>query len=955
MSTAASPPYAEWPGTDTADLWPALARAGQAGNNESLRVLCSGARLAQWLQLRFAEHQRAQGVSAWAAVPITTPVEFLEATGDLLMSSARAPRRLGEAEREVLWRHIVLEGDDGASANSADAMLSRGDVTRLALDAWTLCQQTGMSVPLPALAPETERFNAWAARYLADCAALGRCDPDLWRAQVIDALANGQGDVPEGMPQRIVFAGFRELPVWLQRLAQALQQRGARLERLLPVVPVKDRAPRAVRAADREQELRAAAEWVREQAMRAPAARIGVLVPDLADRREALIRVFDEVLCPSRLRIESANPARPYNLSLGAALASQGVVQTAMQLLTLSVNGLELAAAGSLLCAPHWGERSQEADPEACSADRRDWLARAALDRRLRAEGHLHADWRVLRGLAWREPALAALCTDMDTLVRQARRSPPASPAQWAERFAQWLKRAGWPGTQSDSETWQAVAAWREVLAQFGRLGDVLGDCRAGTALAQLRALLQQRVFQPHSPAVSIQVLGVLEAEGMDFDALWVMGLDDEHWPPPAHPNPYLPHALQRAAGLPAASAALQSARAAELTARWRKHAGQCVFSWTALDGDRPLQASPLIAAEAAQTREAGPPGVASRSPLWQALAASGRWQRVADAYGPQVEADAILPGGTRLFGDQARCPFRGYASHRLGARALETANYGPSYADRGTLVHQVMQRLWTQWRTQAVLLALDADARSAQVADAVAEVVAANARKSPQRFPPRLTQIEQARLQRLIDDWLAVEMARAPFTVVALEGADPASRDAPEDTDAAHADRVLSFAGLHLRLREDRVDALDTGGLLVLDYKTGQRKPLPWHDGRPEEPQLLIYALTQPGVTALAYARIAVEDTGLQGLAAEAGVAPGIKGYGELAETRDAASWDALLGRFRGELTTLADEIRRGYAAVSPKHVRQTCRDCTLHAVCRIRDVSHEGLLDEPAQESST
>src|SRR3546814_5674012 len=65
----------------------------------------------------------------------------------------------------------------------------------------------------------------------------------------------------------------------------------------------------------------------------------------------------------------------------------------------------------------------------------------------------------------------------------------------------------------------------------------------------------------------------------------------------------------------------------------------------------------------------------------------------------------------------------------------------------------------------------------------------------------------------------------------------------------------------------------------------------------------------------------------------------PGIAAYRDDRSTRDAASWDALLGRWRGELATLATEVRDGWAAVAPKHPRQSCRDCGLHAVCRIRE----------------
>src|SRR3546814_7364782 len=75
----------------------------------------------------------------------------------------------------------------------------------------------------------------------------------------------------------------------------------------------------------------------------------------------------------------------------------------------------------------------------------------------------------------------------------------------------------------------------------------------------------------------------------------------------------------------------------------------------------------------------------------------------------------------------------------------------------------------------------------------------------------------------------------------------------------------------------------------------------------------------------------------------ADEGYSPGISAYRDDRSTRDAASWDALLGRWRGELATLATEVRDGWAAVAPKHPRQSCRDCGLHAV---RSEEHTSAL---------
>ncbi len=61
--------------------------------------------------------------------------------------------------------------------------------------------------------------------------------------------------------------------------------------------------------------------------------------------------------------------------------------------------------------------------------------------------------------------------------------------------------------------------------------------------------------FQAQSPAANVQILGILEAGGLLFDALWISGLDDSNWPAQPKPNPFIPKRLQRELKMPHASA----------------------------------------------------------------------------------------------------------------------------------------------------------------------------------------------------------------------------------------------------------------------------------------------------------------------------------------------------------------------------------------------------------------
>jgi len=896
---------------------PALYEALAAAPRDTLAVVCVSHRLAQHLLDGHARVCLAAGRQAWETPAVLGFEAFLEQLGEALRLDRPAqapllPAPLAAQEERLLWRLAV------AQTRSALPLLREGEAAALAAEAWNLVHEHGLPLPLIEGTPDVERFNLWAADFRQRCAALGRSDAARRRVELVEAIAVGR--VP--VPARIVLAGFHDLTPLLQRSVDALRAAGAQLLRLLPVeYPA---TVRTLQLTDGEQELRAAAAWARHCAEADPQARIAVVVPDLGARRAQVQRLFDEQLCPAVEAPESHSPARPYNLTLGETLAATGLVQTALRLLRLVQEPLPAAEAGALLCSGSWGAGEDER------------LERAALDALLRREGHLQVGLDVLAALA-RSDGLRARFAALAALRQPQRRH---SAGEWIEPLSAVLAAAGWPGTRAlDSEEFQACQAWRECLVELVRLEAVLGRVPYSAVLTQLREIAEQTVFQPQSLAGGIQVMGALEAEGLDFDRLWVAGLDDERWPPPGRPHPFLPYALQRRRALPHASAAQELARAQRMTARWAVAAPEVVLSWPAQEQDRPLSPSPLLAPWRAAT---APLSTSTLPPAWQAQQGAAI-ETVLDAQAPPLAPGESPTGGARLLGDQALCPFRGFATHRLGARALEVPAPGLSAADRGNLVHAVLEDLWHQLRDQQGLLALDEAPLAEKIGTAVDAALRGRARAAPERLRPGLRSLEERRLAALIRAWLEQEKLRLPFRVIELEGVAPGQPRA--------ADHHVAFEGLTLRLRPDRIDELDGGGRLVIDYKTGARRKLPWADGRPEEPQLLIYALSGGGpVVALAYGRVLAGDTAFEGIAREADLAPGIKAWDSVDKVRDASSWDALFGRWRAELATVAGEVREGWAAVSPKHPRQTCRDCDLHALCRIRESVAE-VADEEGE----
>lgn len=874
-------------------------------------TVCATRRLAASLVQRHARQRAAAGDGVWPA-PTCLPwsgwlLQQYEALALLRAGrGATPPALLSEAETRALWLQII------AQARRDQPLLQPELTARLALDAWQQAHAGGLALPLRETGdPDARAFNHWSGQYRRRLEALSAWD----LAQLPLRLAEAYADGELRPPASLTLAGFDSLTVAQTRLVEAIAAAGGHIRRLS--TPTFDSHRLRSSAGTPQQELAQAAAQVRAWSEARPEARIGVVIPALAERRAAVLRAFDAALCPDRRE----DAPRPYNLSLGQPLAEQALVADALAWLDWACGrALPAEAVAARLFSGYW--RGSDA------------LAEAA---------RLDADWRRRRYARLTLPAAAALARraaarhddgasgSIGTMLAALRLPGGAHPpGGWARHFAAALDALGWPRAQDlGSEDWQAWQAWRQQLLGLGRLDRLLGPVPAREALRLLRAQLGDTLFQAESVDTPIQVLGALETAGLDFDHLLLLGLDELSWPPPPSPNPFLPLALQRAARLPGADARLQLEQARQITTRLMRAAPEVRVSHARQFDDELRLPSPLIAdlpeGPAPASIEA-PPLIAQLEPL-------------ADSHGPGVAAGEAVAGGTQRLADQAACPFRGYARHALGAAAPEAVQPPLDHRERGLLAHDALARLWRELGSQRVLLAMDDDARHGLVARHVGLALDAYAARSPHRLTPVARRLEAARLQRLIGELLAADAARPPFTVAIIEG-QPAQPEAGPAPEAQH------FAGLVWRTRPDRIDDCD-GQHLVIDYKTGRAAP--FGDERLLAPQLPFYALHDPDSAGVAYALLRPGEVGYQGLRDdEADALPDtLRPVSRaLPAERREAGWPGLRRHWRQQLETLAGEIAAGLASVTPWSP-QSCAACDLQALCRIHEQATRTTAD--------
>lgn len=867
---------------------------------QSSLILCSTPRLARSLRQAHARRQQSQGRTQWETLPAMTLSQWLgELIGDALLRGEIVAEAVptmvpGNLQERILWERAV---ESSLSGHAAEALFDKAGMAATAMEANRLLQAWRIVLPAGEQTEETQQFLRWRAAFRKACAQSGWLESTRYLEWQIDQLEAGKGH----LPQTIRLAGFDRVSPQEQRLLGVLQTRGVAVsfwqEAAVEAVEVQQ-----VRLPDQEAECRAVAAWAASILAERPDARLAVVAPDLAAVRSRLAALLDDVLQPDTLCAAASESPRRYDFSLGQPLSSVPVVGAALSLLRMMSGRrqVEQRVMSGLLLQPYWSNGGREADGRALldAAMRQKLPAFFSVDRFVRFVRHQTEQGARTQGLV---EALENLSTLMQ---RQAARQLPSA---WVLLFRQLLGAAAWPGDRSlSSHEFQAREAFYEALEGLRELDSLLGKIAMGEAVRYLTQACREQIFQPRTQGdPNITIMGMLESLGEPVDAMWVMGMNDHVWPPPPRPNPLLPVAAQRSARAPNADNGVQNEFAQAIHTRLMRSGHKLVFSYAEAEGDRKLRPSPLIAELPVLDQK-----VSTAKTLAEVLAdMPGQRELEADHLAPEVMEGERVRGGARLLKAQAICPAWAYYQFRLGATRLAEPVEGLDAAGRGTLLHAALECFWAG-RDSAWLAMLDDAALDDAVRTAVAQAIVQFNAERDEALPEGFLSLEAERLHKVVLGWVCFEKAReTPFSVAACE-----------------QEQTLEIEGITVKLVMDRIDRLEDGGVVVVDYKTGAALDVKnWATDRMTEPQLPIYAslaLSGEQVVAVAFARVRVDDPRYVGVAASESVLPGVPGLDDARVRKDFPDtrfpdWNTLLEHWRQRVAAIAREVRSGEAAV--------------------------------------
>lgn len=844
-------------------------------------VVTANKRLARTCRDQYDSSQRAAGLSAWPSPRILPWSAWIRNLWEQAVLSRRTEplTLLNTPQAEAVWRSIIEESGEGAS------LLQLRATAISAMSAWRLLLQYRVfsKTPQNSALEDWMAFTGWARRFESICQERDWID----ESQISDAV---EAAIRRGLPlpERVLLGGFDEWTPQQSTILAALRNRGVAVDEIAP--PRHDAVIERVEAADTLAELRSAARWALAIVEREPGARVGVVIPELRALRNTAQRIFTEVFHPEWITSFFTGGAK-FHISAPRRLGEYPLVNAALRMLLLTRGRLSFADASWLIRAPFLAGGLSEAAP------------RAKMDLRMRGSRQAEISLAGLRYYARECPLLARALSEWPDHLPSTQ-----SASGWAETFDTLLRTLGWPGDQPlDSAEYQTVEAWKETLDLLGSLDAVGADLSCGQAFERLREIAQDSEFQPEDLNAPVQLMGTLEASGSDFDHLWITGLDGDSWPSPARLHPFLPAALQIEYGMPHCSPEREYEHSKRTLDRLLASAQNVIVSHAKRDGERELRPSLFV-------RDLRLKSELPNADTWSRwLGKRAMLEEIVDGDAPPFTGE-IAPRGVRVLQFQAQCPFRAFGEIRLDARGLEQGDLGIAPSTHGTALHKALQLFWA---------AMSSSRQLAETPDdevrALAHRVARQATREAIRIRDansldiRFQELECERVAQMLLEWIEVEKERSGFTVTATE-----------------EQKRVEIGGLQVDARIDRIDRLDDGRLVMIDYKTTAPSLKTWDGDRPSEPQLPLYASAMTDrVAAVAFAQLTPGSPKFVGIGENA--LPGVKpSPGEALDERVEA-WRSTLGQ-------LASDFQAGRAGVDP--LKGACQFCPLPAFCRVSEI---------------
>ena len=602
---------------------------------------------------------------------------------------------------------------------------------------------------------------------------------------------------------------------------------------------------------------------------------IAIVCPQLNEFRYQFITIFDEVF--NNTLTETGQ--KSYNISLGITLNQYPLIKHLLLILELSSqiwqDNINTATFNCVVTSPY------------IKAAKAEKYQRIALTNNILALSLTSFKIKKIKKYLITCPIL----NNITSSIINYKNTTTNGLAKWLIIFNKLLKIWGFASDRAlSSAEYQLLNKYKETSLCLNKITKYSPNSTTNYAIKHLKNWLSQVMFQAKAANTNIQILSILEAQGIQFDYAWVANMTHDFLPIKLNSLVFIPFDICDKYNIPNTNYTHVFEETQKTLTNLYALTTNVIFSYSKNNGQQEINPCTLIKFDSKTISH-------SYKPVTIEI------ESLEDFFAPKLVNKNIKKGVLTLK-NQMECAFKGFAE-RLNITEFDQPHIGLNRSEQGNITHLILANIYKQIPSQKELLTY-----SEKKIATIIKIQIDNALNIYQKS--NFIKIERERLIKLLTNFLASEAKRHKFKIIATEQT-----------------IKTNIAGLNFNTRLDRIDQIENGDIIIFDYKTGNIASNPWFAEIIKEPQLPIYAITNK-TDGIAFIELKENKINYRGIYKNKTLLPQMRQHNPLSWNDQTMSW-------KNKLNQSSIDFQQGKATVTP--VINACKYCNYKPLCRIEN----------------
>tara|TARA_Y100000768_G_scaffold2018_1_gene1493 strand:+ start:3735 stop:6347 length:2613 start_codon:yes stop_codon:yes gene_type:complete len=484
------------------------------------------------------------------------------------------------------------------------------------------------------------------------------------------------------------------------------------------------------------------------------------------------------------------------------------------------------------------------------------------------------------------------------------------SPKEWLSFINNKLKKVDWLTLDNESNSDNFI---------FKKWIQLLKDCEQSLIshesisylnfIKLIESTAENTYIQAHPLHQQVKILEYNDAIEMEFDYLWLSGLDNHVWPNKHKHYSFFSRELQNQHNFPESTPNKSAEHEKKLLSTLMGSSKNVVLSYARSRDEMQLSFTDLITIDLEESDIHKDPGNFSESNF-------GLENFIfLDEDVPIIKNTERLKGGASTVQRFKEDPFSGFALGRLKINEKRKPSFGIDPLNRGTIVHNAIAIFYDDLPSQTDMKARKTEQIQIKLNKAISEAFHPYLTSNESKFEQIFFDIEKNRTKKILEKLIDFDLNKDNFKLKSVEKS-----------------VQLKYSNIILNLKIDRIEEYTNKHLCIIDFKTGKVRKILDKNKQFKELQLFVYAAAcDEPIDFISYIYLKKDNVTNETLTSNSDV-----------KKVDPAN-DAIKNGVQ-YIYSILDEVIKGNIDINLKtHIKNDIGLRHLHVVSRIRDLMYD------------